>query len=513
MLGGSAVEAAFMYAMAIVVARLLGKAEFGLFSLGLSAVGLNVIFYELGIPTAVMRYVAVYDGEHDPARAKGTAISGTVAAGTFGLIGGLVLAVLAEPVSRRIFGKPDLAPILPIMAIHLPTLGAAATLLRVTQARGTMRYRVLVEKFVLPLGRLFFVALFVGLGAGLVGAAWGSATACAVSLVVSVWLVARMARRAWGGAKPKWETWRVVAYAFPLMLASLAMYARTRGITLALGVVGSSEQLGLFSAAERTSVIAAMGLNAVGSIFAPISADLHNRDKATELHRILKTAAAWTVMAVLPVELLLIVCGREVMGTFGKGFVEGYLCLAILAGAQLVSCLFGSVNVLLAMCARQWLMLVDLVFFAIASMGLAAVLVPRMGVVGAAAAGAVGILGPRVTRVIEVAVLMRMTPFGIGHLKAMACVVPPVALLLAWRWLFPATTGKVLFLPVAVPTYLLLYVAALRLGARAEFDELVATLARRRGTGLGGPPAVGPDVDALMDDPAAPGPDEGGGGS
>ena len=76
MLGGSAFEAAFVYAMAVVVARLLGKADFGIFSLGISAIGLNVILYELGIPTAVMRYVAVYDGENDPARAKGTAIGG-----------------------------------------------------------------------------------------------------------------------------------------------------------------------------------------------------------------------------------------------------------------------------------------------------------------------------------------------------------------------------------------------------------------------------------------------------
>ncbi len=503
MLGGSVFEAAFMYAMAIVVARLLGKADFGLFSLGLSAVGLNVIFYELGIPTAVMRYVAVYDGENDPARAKGTAISGTLTAGIVGLIGGMVLALLAGPVARRIFGKPDLAPILPIMAIHLPTLGAMATLLRVTQARGTMRQRVLIEKVLLPVSRLSFVALFVGLGAGLIGAAWGSAAACLVSLGASAWVTGRLARQAWGRVKPNFETWAVATYAFPLMLGSLAMYARTRGITLALGVVGSSEQVGLYSAAERTTVIAAMGLNAVGSIFAPICADLYNRDEHAELHRILKTAAAWTVMAVLPVELFLIVCGREVMGTFGKGFIEGYICLAILAGAEVVSCLFGSVNVVLAMCARQWLMLVDLVLFALASMGLASVLVPRMGVVGAAVAAAVGILGPRVTRLIEVAVLMRMTPFGVGHLKAVACATVPVGLLMLWRWIFPGTVSHFLFLPVSVPLYLVLYIAALQLGARGELGELLATLKRRRPDAQGLPAQAEAPEDVPTDDGVA----------
>ncbi len=480
MLGGSAFEAAFMYAMVIVVARLLGKSDFGLFSLGLSAIGLNVILYELGIPTAVMRYVAVYDGEDDPARAKGAAIGGSALAGALGLVGGVILAVLARPIAERVFGKPDLAPILPIMALQLPALSAMATLLRVTQARGTMRYRVLVEKFVLPVGRLLFIAVLVGLGAGLIGAAWGASIACIVSLAAALFLALRLGRGAWGSVRARWEIWSIATYAFPLMLVSLAVYARNRGITLALGVVGSSGEVGVFSAADRTAIIAGMGLKAVGSIFAPISADLYNRNQHAELHRIFKSGAAWIVMSVLPVELFLIVCAPEIMGTFGKGFVEGHICLVILAGAQVVNCLFGSASVLLVMCARQWLMLVDLALFALISMGLASVLVPRMGVIGAAIAAAIGVLGPRITRLIEVAVLMRMTPFGMGHLRAIACAIVPVGLLLGWRWLFPGTLGHFLFLPLAVPLYLLLYVATLQLGAREEFGELIATLRRRR---------------------------------
>jgi hypothetical protein len=103
-----------------------------------------------------------------------------------------------------------------------------------------------------------------------------------------------------------------------------------------------------------------------------------------------------------------------------------------------------------------------------------------VGVVGAAIAAVVGVLGPRVTRLIEVAVLMRMTPFGMGHLRAAACAVVPIGLLLGWRWFFPGTLTHVLFLPLAVPLYLALYVATLQLGARKEFGELVATLRRRR---------------------------------
>jgi len=511
MLGGSAFEAVFVYAMAVVVARLLGKADFGIFSLGISAIGLNVILYELGIPTAVMRYVAVYDGENDPARAKGTAISGTLLSGTLGLAGGVVLALLAKPIAHRVFGKPELAPILPIMALQLPALSGMAALLRVTQARGTMRYRVLVEKFVVPVSRLLFVATLVSLGHGLIGAAWGASIACVLGLVAALFVTVRIARRAWGSVRPRYEAWSVVVYAFPLMLASLALYARNRGITLALGVVGSSGEVGVFAAADRTAIIAAMGLNAVGAIFAPIAADLYNRNEHAELQGILKTGAAWIAMAVLPVELFLIICGREVMGTFGKGFLEGYICLAILAGAQLVSCLFGSVNVLLAMCAKQWLMVVDLVVFAAASMGLASILVPRIGVVGAAVAAALGILGPRVTRLVEVAVLMRMSPFGVGHLKVAASAVVPVGLLVAWRWLFPGTLSHFLFLPLAVPAYLLLYVASLQLGARKEFGELVTILKQRRERAAG--PAADeegtPPVAESLVDP--PGEGEGGG--
>lgn len=480
MLGGSSFEAAFMYAAAIVVARLLGPDNFGIFQLGVSAIGLNVILYELGLPTAILRYVAIYDGENDAARAKGTAVGGAVLCGGLGLIGAAVLALLADPIARGIFHKPALAPILPIMALQLPALGAMAALLRATQARGTMRYRVLVEKIAVPVSRLVLIVLLVVLGTGLVGAAWGASLGCVVGLGLALLFAGRMARKAWGSARPRPELRQLVSYAFPLMLVSIALYARNRGITLALGVVGSSAQVGVFAAADRTAIVAGMGLNAVGAIFAPFAADLYNRQEHAELHRILKKAAAWIVMAVLPVELFLVVCAPQVMSTFGKGFLEGYVCLMILAGAQVISCLFGSVNILLAMCGKQWLMLVDLVLFALISIGLGSILVPRMGVIGGAIAAAIGILGPRVTRLIEVAVLMRMSPFGVGHLKVAACAMVPIGLMLAWRELFPGTLAHPLFLPAAVPLYLLLYVATLQLGAREELGELVAILKQRR---------------------------------
>jgi len=214
-----------------------------------------------------------------------------------------------------------------------------------------------------------------------------------------------------------------------------------------------------------------------------IAADLYHRKQHAELHGILKTSAAWIVMVVLPGAVFLAFFASEVMGTFGKDFPAGYVALAILAAAQIVNCTFGSVDYLFAMAAKQWIAVIDLSVFALASMGLTFWLAPRYGVVGAAVAGAIGLLGPRATRVVEVAVLMRMNPFGAGHLRIAACVIPSALLALVWREVFAGVVPAHAFWWLFAPAYVVLYLALLPVLAREELNGLLSVVRRRRRRG------------------------------
>jgi O-antigen/teichoic acid export membrane protein len=481
MLGGSGIEAALGFALAVVAGRWLGKHDYGLFSLGWQVITLSVILSEVGLPMAVLRYVAVYDGEQDPEGAKGAAYGGTLFAG---LLGGAIAAVLfagTHRVAEHVFHKPDLALILPIMAVQLPIVAVTTMLMRVTQARGTMRYRVLVEKILLPSSRLILVGLLLAAGFGLVGAAWGSTVACTVSLVAATYMALGVMRRAWGAARPRWRELRpVLLYAIPLVLSALALFGRRRGVILALGVSGTAGDIGLYSAAERAALAGALGLNAIGAIFSPIAADLYNRKHYDELHQILKTSTAWIVMVVLPAAVLLALCAPEVLAAFGKDFPEAAVALTILAAAQIISCTYGSVDYLFAMAGKQWVAVIDLTFFAFVAMGLAYYLTPKMGVAGAAIAGAVGLLGPRTARMTEVAVLIRMNPFGPGHLRVAACAVPPAVLAVAWHLCLRTYLPAHAFVWLLIPAYAALYLLLLPLLAPHELDGLLSVIRERR---------------------------------
>jgi O-antigen/teichoic acid export membrane protein len=481
MLGGSGMEAVCGFVLAIVAGRLLGKHDFGLLNLSWQVVTLSVIISELGLPLAMLRYVAVYDGEGDAGGAKGAAYAGTAFAGGLAAVIGLALVVGSHWIAGQLFHKPDLAPILPIMAIQLPLVAVLTTLMRVTQARGSMRQRVVVEKVVLPLSRLLLIGGFLAAGLGLTGAAWGTTLACAVSLAVAVYLAGGVIGRAWGQARPRWgELKRVLLYAIPLVLSALALFGRRRGIILALGVSGTAGDVGLYAAAERAALAGAMGLNAIGAIFSPIAADLYNRKRHDELHAILKTSAAWVTMAVLPGAVLLAICAGDVLTAFGRDFPQAELALTILACAQVINCTYGSVDYLIAMSARQWVAVTDLTFFALLSMGLTYVLAPRMGVVAAGLAGAVGLLGPRTARVIQTAVLLRMNPFGRSHVRVFACAVPPALLAVLWRVYLKGFLPPHAFWWGLLPAYAVLYVLLLAIVARGEIGGLLKAVRERR---------------------------------
>jgi O-antigen/teichoic acid export membrane protein len=481
MLGGSGLESLLGFALAVVAGRLLGKHDFGLFNLAWQIVALSLVLSELGLPVAVLRYVAVYDGERDPEGAKGAAYGGTVVAGVLGVVLGIVLVLGAPTIAERVFHKPEMAPLLPAMALQLPLVGIMVTLLRVTQARGSARHRVLVEKALLPASRLLFIGGLLAAGGGVVGAAWGSTIAGAVGCVASIACTAALARRAWPGARPRWrELWPVLVYSIPLVISTLALFGRRRGILMVLGARGTAGDVGLYAAAERTALAGAMGLNAIGSIFSPIAADLYHRKQHDELGAVLKTSAAWIVMVVLPGALLLALCPRDVLLAFGRDFPEAEFALGLLGLAQAINCAYGSVDFLIQMTAKQWGAVLDLTLFALISMGLTYYLAPRMGVAGAAIAGAVGLLGPRTARVIQVAVRLHMNPFGPGHLRVAACAVPPALLALLWRGVLSRFLPAHAFWWLIVPGYAALYLLLLPVLAKGEVATLRQAIQERR---------------------------------
>ena len=163
-----------------------------------------------------------------------------------------------------------------------------------------------------------------------------------------------------------------------------------------------SEDVGLFSVALKVSVLVSIVLIVVNTIAAPKFAEMYwgeggGRD---QLQRLLQQSTAIIFMSCFLISLVLVYFAEDILMIFGEEFVGAKTILQLLVFGQMVNAYTGPVNIFLNMTGHQnvvsLIVLISLVVSVIGN----CILVPWLGINGAAITFIACMLVTNVTAVI-----------------------------------------------------------------------------------------------------------------
>ena len=402
----------------IVLCRLLGAHGFGLYALAIVISQVGELFAGMGLESGSVRFVSIHLSEGDARRLKGVLLHSV----GLPLIGGVCLAtalfLLADPLARGLFDKPDLAIALRIVAIGLP-FGAVMTVLAFASTGfGVTHYLAAVWTLHPALNLVLATALCLA-GAGVVGATSSWAASGVVGAAVAFVCI----RRAWpmltsSAVRPVFALRRLLAFSVPLAFGNLLWLVLLWTDVLALGYFRGAEEVGIYRATSQTSLLPTLIIVSINIIFAPTIASLLNRREREQSREVFQTTARWILTATLPIFIMLAVRGVQVFRVLGAGFEAGSLPLLMLAIGQLVTAGTGSCGQVLVMSGHQYLKLFGDLAMAITNVVLNILLIPRWGMVGAAAATGVSVAMVHILRLVQVWWVLRLTPYTVRYLKA-----------------------------------------------------------------------------------------------
>jgi len=177
-------------------------------------------------------------------------------------------------------------------------------------------------------------------------------------------------------------------------------------------------EVGIYQAASQSSLLFATILGAMNAIFSPMIAELIHQKEKQQLEELFRVSTKWGLYLSVPLFLTLCFVPREVMTVvFGLQYEGGYMLLVILAVAQLVNVGTGAVNILLIMAGYQKRWLVTSTVMLAVNIGLNALLIPQVGLVGAAVATAATVCGLFVAGLLQVRHLLKIWPYDGRYLK------------------------------------------------------------------------------------------------
>lgn len=207
----------------------------------------------------------------------------------------------------------------------------------------------------------------------------GLVLALAISLIASQKLASR-----WTGNSPRHKAKLDLATGLRVTGAPILMMSGEWLTLLALGALAGLSEAGVY----RTAFMICMLFQLVNASFATMAGPHIAKASAVD-DRAGVMGITWKVgliglVLVAPLAALCLIVPGFLLGLFGEEFVAGALTLQLLAAAQTVNVVFGPVGTALIMVGRERQVLaIEIVASSIAVL-LALILIPQLGMVGAA---------------------------------------------------------------------------------------------------------------------------------
>ncbi len=460
---GSLVSMVLAFGARIVIARYWSEADYGVYSLSLVVLNMAALLAGLGLPQGVARSVAISRGKGDSAAATGDVGLSALLVVLFSFALAGLLFGLSGTIANGVFHEPSLTFPLKVFSLGLPLLVVLNLFSGLLRGFGDMRstawFRdgmksVVFLAFVIPVAvtGLDFEGVFYAYLAAL-------ALSCTALLLYSAGrlpLRPGRLRLSPGDSGMNQLLW----FSLPFVGIALLQQSVVWIDTLMVGGLRASIEVGWYSAAHPIAHFMSVPANALWLAYLPATALLYTRGDLRQMRSNLQVLTKWLCTVIWPVCLALLLFPDTVLTLFfGGEYAAGAYALRILAaGFALNACLALTSSSLVVLGRSQFVMMAGLTTVLL-NIALNLLLIPRLGIEGAAIATAVSLTASSILRYARLRALLPFGPFRPNALKPLA--VSTLLMIGLYLGLGDSVDSALWVLPVALFAYAVVYAIAL----------------------------------------------------
>jgi len=377
----------------VLIARLLGVRSYGEYAFALSLISILAIFAKLGMDNLRVRFIPAYVGSGEWGLLRGVLERSRQCVSVMAVLIAVVMVcvvwLIRDTISHSLLATLLLAcillPVLTVVQVQAGSLRAFKLIIAAQGPGDLLRPLLLAAGVVLAVVVLEFPASApVAMGANLV--------ASSIVLPLLSFLLVRAIPEQAKRARPQFRTREWILVGYQMLLITGFSILLSRFDIIMLGTLSGTVDAGIYAAATRIAALILLVLNAINTIVAPLISQLYAQGRMQELQRMIAFAARIIFLITLPINLGVIVFGPWMLGLFGSGFISGYAALVILSVGQMINALAGSVGFITIQTGHQKVAAYVFGGSAVLNILLNFILIPAMGIVGAAIATAVTIV-------------------------------------------------------------------------------------------------------------------------
>ncbi|MGH3383393.1 MAG: lipopolysaccharide biosynthesis protein [Nocardioidaceae bacterium] len=386
---GGVVTGVAGFVVTAAVAAGLGAGAAGVFGVCVAVSMIVTQVGKLGCDTALVHFVpriGMYGGPGELRRLLVWSLTGIGLLGIAAAVVGWAVAPIVADVFLPDAARDTAVTAVRMMVVGLPPASVAAVALAATRGMGVLRPLVVNDQLAKPVLRLVAVLAVVALDGGVAAAvlAWSAPQ----------WVVLPFALRSLrdrlADTPPRADRMDdrlrrgfVRFSGLRCLSATVEIVGLHAGLLVVAALVGTAEA-GIFAVASRLVLAGYLTLQAVRLAVSPQLSQALAGESVAPAQRLHQVSTGWVILSAWPLYLVLAILSPWVLGLFGPDFVAGASVLTVLAVGGLVSVAAGNIQTVLLMGGRTGDYLGVAVVSVAVNLTATALLVPWVGVVGAA---------------------------------------------------------------------------------------------------------------------------------
>jgi O-antigen/teichoic acid export membrane protein len=388
----------------IIIARFYGAEVMGIVAVLYSFLTLASIITVLGTQTSILRLIPEHLVKYSPTSAFRVYRKTQFMVIGISLITGTLLFFGSGLIAGRAFSKPHLSFYFALASVF--AVFQSQMILNTEAVRGLKLIKTFAFMQALPsLSNLLLLVPLTIMFLRRDNPVYTYLVSLAVTGLLG-WMVMEVAFK--GKMRPEDEVLTmpassILSISLPMLMSRTMTFVIGQTGVIMLGMFRTEAEVGYYTIAVKLAMLTSFVLQAINSIIAPKFSELFHSGKMDELFYVAKKATKLVFWTSVPILLGLVLLGKPLLGYFfGWEFAAAYPALVLLVLGQFVNSISGSTAQFMNMTGNQNVFRNTILGAAIVNVSLNLLLIPKLGIIGAATAAMASITFLNITTLLYV---------------------------------------------------------------------------------------------------------------
>lgn len=365
----------------VYLSRVLGADALGIYSLGITTIGVLGIFLSFGYGNGLIRFISKYKATQNYNKLVSYLTNTSIINLCFVLPISFLFYFFPEIIADNTLKTPKLKEYIPLFGLMMFVNSFLILAEQTIRGLQEVKKSTIINTFLRLPFKIGLVVVFFNWGWRLEGYIIAEVLGSVLAFIFLIILIKRLLPGLTDFKRDNFNN-EEKKYSLNLLITNSVLALGRHGDKIVLVYFLSTFELGIYSVTLTIAAFIPLVLTSVNSIFSPIISQLYSQNKLKDLARYFQLSGRYIFLLSFPLMVFIFLFSKPIMSLFGNDFIQGSFLLSLIVIGQLINVSMGSVGLMLQMTGLEKPMRDISIVTSLISFLLYFVLISKWGLVG-----------------------------------------------------------------------------------------------------------------------------------